>query len=226
MPTNTCSSGRRVKRALAAIAVATAVSFPIAGHAAGLLSGEYAGTAINSQFFRPPFGDFNGSPVVGTFLIDLTGCVVSPVPVPFPGGCLASAASFLNATIPDQSNGYGQPETLLQVFNTPSTQRLSISFGYTAPYGSAQLDLVGGANAFIDGTDYSSLHVGRVDLAHSTLTLSGGRSYTAGVALGSLAFDQAAAGVPDAPTWAMLLAGFAMTGVATRVRTRHVRVAK
>lgn len=222
MARNMTISGSWLRSALAALGATAIGSIPAAGQTAGLLSGQFAGTAINSEFYRPPFTTFDGSPVSGTFLVDLTGCGASPAPMPVAGACLASARSILTAAIPGQSNSFGQPETLVQVFNTPSTQRLSITFGYMDPYSSARLELVGGANAFITGTDYSSLHAGVVDLAGSTLMLMGGRSYRAGVALGSFTFDQTGSSVPDAPTWTTLLLGFSTIGMAARVRRRKI----
>ncbi|WP_419814284.1 hypothetical protein [Glacieibacterium sp.] len=221
MMKDTGRPGDRFKHGLLALLASAIGLVPVAGHSAGVLSGHFNGTAFDSEFYVPPFGDFDNSRIPGSFLIDLSGCVAGPEPVPFPGACLASEASFLTAVIPGQSSTYGQPQTLVEVSNTPDTQRLSIIFGFTNPYSGARLELVGGTNAFIIGTDFSSLHPGTVDLAGSTLTLMGGRTYRARVALSSFTFDQSGAAVPDAPTWALLLAGFTMIGVAGRVGQRR-----
>jgi hypothetical protein len=210
----------RFKHSLLALTASAIGLIPVASHSAGLLSGHFDGTAFDSEFYNPPFGNFDNSPIPGSFLIDLSGCAAGPEPVPFPGACLASEASFLTAEVPGQSSTFGQPQTLVEVSNTPDTQRLSIIFGFTNPYSGARLELVGGANAFITGTDFSSLHPGTIDLAGSTLTLMGGRSYRASVALSSFTFDQSGAAVPDAPTWALLLTGLTMIGVTTRLRHR------
>lgn len=208
--------GRRCRRRLAALAIAILGFVPIAGHASGVLSGRYAGTAVDSAIFNPPYGNFDGALIQGTFLIELGGCG-SPEPAPIPDACLTTSA-FLTADVPEQPSYFGVPNTLVRVENTPTTQRVSFLFGFNEPYSSARLELVGGANAFINGTDYSSLQAGTIDLAQSSLTLMGGRTYRADVALTSLTLDQASGIVPDAPTWGLLLIGFTMVGVTARLR--------
>lgn len=210
--------GRRAKcQTLVAVMMMTGLN-PTSVSAVAALSGTFAGTAVNSQNYTPPFGNFDGSTVTGSFLLDLSGCVVSVGPGPSTGGCDAAVSSFLKPVVPGGVTDFGQPDTFVQVTNTASMQRLSIVFGYMNPYTSADLELVGGVNAFINGSDYSSLHAGAIDLTRSALVLRGGRSYGTGVALNSFAIDQAVAGVPEASLWSMLLAGFIVTGWAVRRR--------
>lgn len=194
----------------------TAVAVPI-------LTGTFAGTAVGSTLYDPfppgPPTHFDGTPISGTFRLDLTNCFLDTFPgSPFEGGCEATRSSYISGKFAYGSFQFGDPGVLATVTNTGSSQNLLVEFSVGDPYSRAYLSLTGGSNAFVDGVDYATLHPGKFDLATASIELEGGRSFRTAVALSSLRFDQV-----SEPAGLGVLAGATVSiGLARRRRNRTV----
>ncbi len=193
--------------------------------AAPILSGTFSGTALGSILFEPfppgPPTYFDGTPISGTFRLDLTNCSLDTrLGSPFAGGCQAQPDSYLSGKFAYGSFQFGYPGVLATVTNTRSSQNLLVEFSVSDPYSRAYLSLTGGSNAFVDGTDYATLHPGKFDLATAKIVLEGGRSFATAVALSSLRFDQV-----SEPAGLSVFAGATVSMGLARRRRRNGTVA-
>lgn len=186
--------------------------------AAPILTGTFAGTAVDSVLYQPsppgPPTSFDGTPISGKFRLDLTNCFLDTRPgSPFAGGCAAQRSSYLSGNIVyGQFNFLGDAGVLATVTNTAFSQTLVMKFSVTDPYSRAYVSLTGGPNAFVDGTDYATLHQGKFDLATASIELRGGRSFATKVALSSLRFDQ----VPEPAGLNVFAGAIILVGLARR----------
>jgi len=188
--------------------------------AAPILNGTFAGTALGSILFEPfppgPPTHFDGTPISGTFRLDLTNCSLDTrFGSPFAGGCQARQPSYISGKFAYGSFQFGDPGVLATVTNTGSSQNLLVEFSVGDPYSRAYLSLTGGPNAFVDGVDYSTLHPGTFDLATAKIVLDGGRFFATAVAFSSLRFDQ----VPEPVGLSVFAGAVAALGLARRRRT-------
>ena len=211
------------KRGTVLAAILLSVSArPTTAVAAPVLTGTFAGTAVNSILYQPfppgPPTSFDGTPVSGKFRLNLTNCLLDTRPgSPFAGGCEAQPDSYLSGNIIYGPFSFtGDAGVLATITNTASSQTLVMEFSVTDPYGRAYISLTGGPNAFVDGTDYATLHPGKFDLATASIELDAGRFFATKVALSSLRFDQV-----SEPAGLSVLAGATLSiGLARRRRNR------
>ena len=194
-----------------------------AAHATPVITGSYTGLSTEDVVQRsaPGLVTLTNVPVTGTFGFDLTGCAVQVDPMPNAGSCFDTLVAFItynSPTFPSFTYNFGVPEGLglITVTNLQASQTVTFDAGYTNPYGSAILTLAGAPGAFIDGTDYQSLHPGTVNLAGSSLLVYGGRDFNAGVTLTSITINN----VPE-PTTATLLATLIVLGVTLHLASQR-----
>lgn len=217
------TTGFKRSTVLAAILL-TVAALPTTAVAAPILTGTFAGTAVDSVLYSPsppgPPISFDGTPISGKFRLDLTNCFLDTRPgSPFAGGCAAQPGSYLSGNIVyGQFNFLGDAGVLATVKNTASSQTLVMEFSVTDPYSRAYISLTGGPNAFVDGTDYATLHPGKFDLATASIQLDGGRFFATKVALSSLRLDQ----VPEPASSSVFAGAIVLMGLARRRRNGTV----
>lgn len=190
-----------------------------AAEAAPLFSGSYTGlgtTLLFGQTFPGTTITRLNDPTGGTFSLDVTSCL----PVAYPPASAACGVSSTALSIAFNAQGlnytFSAPAGLVSVQNTATSQVITLLAGFTAAASQASLTLAGAPNAFVNGTDFQTLHVGTVDLANSSFQVYGGRTFQSSGALTSVTFDN----VPE-PSSVSLLASLAVLGIAIRAGTRR-----
>ena len=192
-----------------------------AANATRVLTGTFAGTSTGTQIFQFPFGNFDNTPASGTFRIDLTGCSDSSFGNPAFGpncggysGPFESPNTYLTLTTAEGTVRFGSPDYLAKLTNSPTSQKLDVNFSFMDPYSYNDLILVGLANAFVHGVDFSRLYPGKIDLGASSLNYQDGRNYRGQVSLTSLQFTN----VPEPSSWIALatMMGVGAAGVLAR----------
>ena len=198
-------------------AVLGAVGWAGLARADAILSGTYSGIGTEQIFAQTAPGitqTLTGVPVTGSFFVDATGCFPFQIQR---DSCSTSARNLvITAQTPQESGMFSQPLGLITVENGTGRQTLGLTGGYTNPYVQATLTLSGGADGFVQGTDFQSLSAGAVDLAGSSLAVYGGREYQIAVTLTSVVFNS----VPE-PASLPLLGGMAAFAVVAGFSRLH-----
>ena len=185
---------------------------PHVATAAPILSGSFSALASIQVYQSGPSGPVSADnvPITGSFTADAARCTVgSPGAQP---GCNTPPQDLaITVNLPFRSSTFSQPGGFISVQDNAGGQTLTLFAGYGFAFASAQLVLAGATDAFVDGTDYRSLHPGAVDVMNSYLLASGGREYGLTARLTSLSFTS----VPE-PASLALLSGLLAAAFALR----------
>jgi hypothetical protein len=183
-----------------------------------------AASLIDNGDFEAPFAGFD--PGVGFYNIGpAVDADTFAVPVNFgwtvSGDIDLIPSNNFGAALPNSGlfridlNGYG-PGTISQMFNTVAGRVYNLRFDYSANGSGTANVLLGALSAGITGGGaaqvFSQSFVGTGGL--QTLTIASTSGGTGGVVLDNISVSA----VPEAATWAMLVAGFGMAGAAMRRR--------
>ena len=204
-------------RIVAALALSSMMAAGTAAHATPIFAGSFVGLSEDTIIAPGAPGGFitqMNVPATGTFSLDVGHCMPYTSSTVFVPSCFAGypelTISFSVPSIQPFRSPY--PGGLVSVYNTPTSQKLVLQGGYAISSPSEGiLTLVGGPNAFLDGTDFQSLHAGVVDLSNSSFQNVGSRVLSTYIQFTSVTFTD----VPE-PSDAALLGAVACVGLAVR----------
>lgn len=225
------------------VAVGVVVSLMAAGQArATIISGTFSGIAENSWLnnltgLNPISGDFNGSPAIGTFSLDLSSALTPEIGpsgpyvtngtsslgyLYFPIHPLAVLLTFNAAGM---SAALGSDGSTLVLSDGPAGQSIFLEADSFDPYHYAILDLAGPAGSFFSNLDIATFHPGLVDLANSSASFFDSRDFGARPTIltnfQSPGFTVAA--VSEPPSWLILASGLGILALLGAARSRPSR---
>lgn len=208
------------KRNAAVITLAALSSLSAAQAYAGGISGSFTGIVTSSDSFLGGPGSLNGQPITGTFSSQFTACQL------LPGSATECLVPQMLVTfdIAGRNYSYGKSgyfPSSFTVTDTAAGQTLSLNPDNGDPHGIVVLNLAGPAHAFIDNGDPNTLHAGPVFAAGSNAFITARFDILASMQLTSVQVD-GVAGVPEPSAWALMIAGFGLTGLGVRVRRRQL----
>ena len=196
----------RLNRSIGAICFMLVSSIPNAR--ADVFSGAFSGIAENSRInaLGPTPGNFDGSPVTGTFSLDFAA------PSPTGGNNSATTATYaailtLTFDAAGQHTSFspmdGGNPGFVSLSVDPNGQTVLLSADYGYPVHFASLSLAG--PDFFSGLDPSTLHPGPVNIASSSASFFDSRAFGADVVIDSVSFTGLS--VPEPPGWIWYLSG-------------------
>lgn len=204
-------------RIVAALALSGMMAAGTAAHAAPIFAGSFVGLSEDTIIAPGAPGGFitqMNVPATGTFSLDAGHCTPYVASPAFGPSCFAGQPDpTISFAVPSiNSRTFTYLGGLVSVYNTPTSQKLVLIGGYaiSSPVDGI-LTLVGGPNAFLDGTDFQSLHAGVVDLANSSFQNVSSRVLSTYIQFTSVTFTD----VPE-PSGAALLGAVACVGLAVR----------